>query len=349
MKHRIKIRRKDGIRQRYWVGRRLKKNYGNMPDFKSYQEASEFINKRAKEYRNKNEYFTTDEYKSTYPVLQKLRNKELANLSEKAKLAMVESKVKEGDQVEYNTANPFGQVFDFKGNLKLDKEGIPYVHLDESSPEGKKKIRWHKGFRKTFGSFGRKEVKDGKIPYRIEYSEDGNWKPAFEGYIRPQDLDNTFKELKTKTFAPYWRGIREDLEGNDLGLPSITRKYKSLDPTVKGDFFKLRGTRTMFGKITDFEGIADRDDIERMGSSKVWNVRKMEQIPEQEFQDLRRNQFDNFGWSDNYNNLFIKDKKVLGEYDMSFSDLVKTRNLHGLTKDKKIRIDLDKLQDEKTN
>ena len=29
MKHRIKIRRRDGIRQRYWVGRKLRRNYGS--------------------------------------------------------------------------------------------------------------------------------------------------------------------------------------------------------------------------------------------------------------------------------------------------------------------------------
>lgn len=29
MKHRIKIRRRDGVRQRYWIGRKLKKNYGS--------------------------------------------------------------------------------------------------------------------------------------------------------------------------------------------------------------------------------------------------------------------------------------------------------------------------------
>lgn len=204
--------------------------------------------------------------------------------------------------------------------------------------------------KQTFGSFGSKKVIDGKMPYRIEYSEDGDWKPAFEGYLKPNELDNTFKELKTKTFAPYWRGIREDLEGNDLGLPSITRQYKSLDPTVKGDFFKLRGTRTLFGRIVDFEGIADRDDVEMMGASKVWNVRKMEPIQEQEFQKLKSEKFDNFGWSPSYDNLYIKDKKVLGEYPLSFSELVETRDPHGLTKGKKITIDLNKLkQDEKKN
>lgn len=29
MKHRIKIKRRDGIKQRYWVGRKLKRNYGS--------------------------------------------------------------------------------------------------------------------------------------------------------------------------------------------------------------------------------------------------------------------------------------------------------------------------------
>lgn len=33
MKHRVRINRRDGIRQRYWVGKSMKKNYGGGPLF----------------------------------------------------------------------------------------------------------------------------------------------------------------------------------------------------------------------------------------------------------------------------------------------------------------------------
>ena len=52
---------------------------------------------------------------------------------------------------------------------------------------------------KILGSFGSKKVIDGKIPYRIEYSENDDWKPAFEGHVKPKDLDSTFNLVAKKS------------------------------------------------------------------------------------------------------------------------------------------------------
>lgn len=118
-----------------------------MPKFKTHEEALAYSNKRAKEYPSRNDYYASNEYKKMYPTLEKLRAKTMQGLAGKAKSAMKQAGAKEGNCVEYSIANPFGEIFIFEGKIKLDKTGIPFVHLNEAVG-GKKKVRWHKGFRK---------------------------------------------------------------------------------------------------------------------------------------------------------------------------------------------------------
>ena len=120
-------------------------------DSQTYQEALVLMEKQAAKYPNKNEYYASEEYKRLYPQLQTLRNKEAQTLGSKGQDAMDEVGIKEGDKVEYSTANPFGQVFSYEGTVKLDKDGVPFVHLNAKTVEGKTKIRWHKGFKKING------------------------------------------------------------------------------------------------------------------------------------------------------------------------------------------------------
>jgi len=117
-----------------------------IPKFKNYQEALDFIAGKAKHFPNKNEYYASEEYKKIYPLLENLRTVNASPLAKKGKTAMKEAGIKEGDCVEYSTANPFGEIFVFEGRVKLDKNKIPYVLLNKSVT-GKKKIRWHKGFK----------------------------------------------------------------------------------------------------------------------------------------------------------------------------------------------------------
>lgn len=59
---------------------------------------------------------------------------------------MEEAGVKNGSCVEYLDANPWGMVFEYKGKIKLDKDGVPFVTLNEKTTDGRKRVRWHKGF-----------------------------------------------------------------------------------------------------------------------------------------------------------------------------------------------------------
>lgn len=116
--------------------------------FATYEEALAYSDECASHYPSKNEYYASDEYRHLYPVLIKLRGKGLKPMQHSAQVAMKEVGVKEGDKVEYSTANPFGQIFDYEGIVKLNRDGIPYVYL--TTPVADKKIiRWHKGFKKV--------------------------------------------------------------------------------------------------------------------------------------------------------------------------------------------------------
>ena len=35
---------------------------------------------------------------------------------------------------------------EYKGKVKIDKQGIPFVTLNEKTSDGRKRVRWHKGF-----------------------------------------------------------------------------------------------------------------------------------------------------------------------------------------------------------
>ncbi len=128
----------------------MPRSYGNAKAPKkltNYQEALTHVNERAKQFSNKNEYYATDEYRNLYPELERLRKKKLQSMSQGAKQAMNEVDAKEGDHVEYSTSTPFGSIFVYEGIIKIYNNGVPYVFLDKPV-NGKKTVRWHKGFRK---------------------------------------------------------------------------------------------------------------------------------------------------------------------------------------------------------
>ena len=108
----------------------------------------DYIDKRTKRYSSKGAFYSTDEYKKLYPMLTQLHKMNRASASDKAKDAMKDVGVKVGDTVEYCVANPWHQVFEFEGTVKLDKYGVPYVKLAQKSIDGKSRMKWHKGFTK---------------------------------------------------------------------------------------------------------------------------------------------------------------------------------------------------------
>lgn len=189
-----------------------------------------------------------------------------------------------------------------------------------------------------------------KIPYRIEYlsPHKNRWEPAFKGELKPGKARDILKEIRKETEAPSWRIIREDLEKEPELFPGggVVHQIEPLDVSKKGEFFKLRGLRNIFGKVTDVEGIASRDDIEKMKASRIWDIKKIEPIEEPEFKKLKTERFSNFGWSEDYPDLYLKDIKEIASFDLPFSELAKTRDVQGWRPDKKLIIDLDKLKEE---
>lgn len=118
-----------------------------MPEFANYQEAWSFVEERAKNYPSRAAYYASEEYKAFFPTLKTLAKTHNIGLATQAQKAMKEVGVKDGSCVEYLDANPWGMVFEYKGKVKLDKEGVPYVTLTEKTADGRKRVRWHKGFR----------------------------------------------------------------------------------------------------------------------------------------------------------------------------------------------------------
>ena len=117
------------------------------PEFDNYQDAWAFVEKQAKKYSSKGAYYASEEYKKLFPTLKALAGTHNVDLAAKAKISMKEAGVKNGSCVEYLDANPWGMVFEYKGKVKLDKQGIPFVTLTEKTSDGRKRVRWHKGFR----------------------------------------------------------------------------------------------------------------------------------------------------------------------------------------------------------
>ena len=80
------------------------------------------------------------------PTLKDLYKTSTADLATKAKVAMKETKVKNGSCVERVSFNAWGMEFEDKGKVKIDKDGIPFVNLTHSD-SGRKRVRWNKSFK----------------------------------------------------------------------------------------------------------------------------------------------------------------------------------------------------------
>ena len=124
----------------------VKEKTENFPRFTSYNDAQEWIKSKSKEYKSKNEFLTSQEYKNALPDINALYEIEKSDYSKKAKQAMGESGVKIGDRVIYDHVTPIG-VEAYSGEI-VDRQGIPFVKFDEGQKtlSGKQSVRWHKGF-----------------------------------------------------------------------------------------------------------------------------------------------------------------------------------------------------------
>tara|TARA_Y100000034_G_scaffold132178_1_gene194544 strand:- start:242 stop:622 length:381 start_codon:yes stop_codon:yes gene_type:complete len=116
-------------------------------NFADYSEALEWTEKKAKNYKSMNDFYSSKEYQSAYPLIRKMYEVERASFVKKAKTELKKSKLKIGDNVIYDFVSPFFNVSKYSGKL-IERNGIPYVKLDigQKTMSGKKSVRWHKGF-----------------------------------------------------------------------------------------------------------------------------------------------------------------------------------------------------------
>ena len=116
------------------------------PRFPSYDDAQEWIKSKSKEYKSKNDFLASQEYRDALPDINALFKVEKADYSKKAKEAMRESGVKIGDRVVYDYVTPIG-VETYSGQI-VDRKGVPFVRFDngQKTMSGKQSVRWHKGF-----------------------------------------------------------------------------------------------------------------------------------------------------------------------------------------------------------
>jgi len=119
-------------------------------NFADYSEALEWSEKKAKNYKSMNDFYTSDEYKSAYPLIRKMYEVEQTNFEKKAKSELKKSGLKISDKVVYDFVSPFFNVLNYSGTI-IERNGIPYVKYDlgQKTMSGKKSVRWHKGFVKS--------------------------------------------------------------------------------------------------------------------------------------------------------------------------------------------------------
>jgi hypothetical protein len=110
---------------------------------KTYAEAVEWIENKAKEYGGKNKFFSSEEYRNKYTEINDLYIKSLIDVSKRGKEAMTEVGAKEGQRVYYDKVGFWGEVEHQEGILKFDRNGVPKVKLDFG-----RTIKWHRGFRR---------------------------------------------------------------------------------------------------------------------------------------------------------------------------------------------------------
>ena len=116
----------------------------SLPKFENYNDVENWIKIKSKEYKGKNWFFCSTEYKNAYPIINKLyqiHKKNLHNTKVKnANIAMKESNSHYGDKVEWSYGDPYGNITIIEGQL-IEKNNLPFVKDSNG-----KNHKWHKGF-----------------------------------------------------------------------------------------------------------------------------------------------------------------------------------------------------------
>jgi hypothetical protein len=145
-------------------------------NFTSYADAQVWMNENSKKFKNQNDFYASDEYKSAYPIIQQLYKVEQKSYAAKAQQAMVEANVKFGDKVNYDYITPFLQSEKYSGTI-IERNGIPFVKLDDGQQtiSGSKSVKWHKGWKKSKfengGAIDKKDTLTLDVPLMIRLLE----------------------------------------------------------------------------------------------------------------------------------------------------------------------------------
>jgi hypothetical protein len=97
---------------------------------KSYFEAVEWIENKAKLYGGKNKFFSSKEYRDKYTEINGLYLESLMDISNREKEVTDEVGASEGQRVYYDKVRFLGEVEHQEGILKFDRNGVPKVKLD---------------------------------------------------------------------------------------------------------------------------------------------------------------------------------------------------------------------------
>ena len=116
-------------------------------NFADYSEALQWVEQKAKNFKSVNEFYSSNEYKSAYPLIRKMYEVEQAAFVKKGMAELKKAGLKIGDKVTYDFVSPYFNVEEYTGKI-IVRMGIPYVQLDagQTTMSGKKSVRWHKGF-----------------------------------------------------------------------------------------------------------------------------------------------------------------------------------------------------------
>lgn len=131
--------------------------YPQIPRFMTVADVGAWMGTRVREtYRTKNELLSSAEYRAAYPSIDAIYRREreaaTARLAQDGAQALVEAGLKVGNRVAYGAVGSFFNVEVLRGKI-VSRKGVPYVALDQPH-NGKKSVRWHKGWTAEILPFG---------------------------------------------------------------------------------------------------------------------------------------------------------------------------------------------------
>lgn len=186
----------------------ITKRVAKMP--RSFQEYERWMKEKAKEYKGKNKWLSSDEYRAALPTIKKIikdenerRQKEVAKEGEKA---MKEVGARYGDKVFYDIEGMFMSGVTTIEGVIVDKKGVPHVKLDKPF-RGKRHIRWHKGFQKKKAAVLPEDAKKRKLERELERLTLSMGRLSPNAPSRTRERMEKRKEEILKDLKPYYRKL----------------------------------------------------------------------------------------------------------------------------------------------